>query len=66
MEEEEQEQAVLELGRGNRARKETNYDDQLSEREWLKAIGVRTGVDVKRPIAFLDNGTFATGGGRRL
>ena len=29
----------IELGRGNRARKETNYDDQLSEREWLKAIG---------------------------
>jgi SWI/SNF-related matrix-associated actin-dependent regulator of chromatin subfamily A member 2/4 len=27
-------------GRGNRARKETNYDDQLSEREWLKVIGV--------------------------
>ena len=41
MEEEEQETTtVLELGRGNRARKETNYDDQLSEREWLKAIGV--------------------------
>ena len=31
----------IELGRGNRMRKETNYDgDQLSEREWLKAIGV--------------------------
>uniref|UniRef100_A0A0K2UZD9 Uncharacterized protein n=1 Tax=Lepeophtheirus salmonis TaxID=72036 RepID=A0A0K2UZD9_LEPSM len=29
----------LELGRGNRARKETNYDDQLSEREWLRAVG---------------------------
>ncbi len=39
-EEEEQQQQALELGRGNRARKETNYDDQLSEREWLKAIGV--------------------------
>ena len=32
-------EGVLEMGRGNRARKETNYDDQLSEREWLKAIG---------------------------
>jgi hypothetical protein len=30
----------IELGRGNRMRKETNYDDQLSERDWLKAIGV--------------------------
>ena len=28
------------LGRGNRSKKETNYDDQMSEREWLKAIGV--------------------------
>ena len=40
-EEEEEEEAVeVELGRGNRQRKETNYDDQLSERAWLKAIGV--------------------------
>ena len=29
----------VELGRGNRSRKETNYDDQLSEKEWLKVIG---------------------------
>jgi SWI/SNF-related matrix-associated actin-dependent regulator of chromatin subfamily A protein 2/4 len=30
------------LGRGNRnvGKKDTNYDDQMSEREWLKAIGV--------------------------
>ena len=28
------------LGRGNRSKKDTNYDDQMSEREWLKAIGV--------------------------
>merc|ERR1711997_371455 len=27
------------LGRGNRSKKDTNYDDQMSEREWLKAIG---------------------------
>ena len=39
-EEEEQELTEIELGRGNRQRKETNYDDQLSERAWLKAIGV--------------------------
>ena len=39
-EEEEQEPTEIELGRGNRQRKETNYDDQLSERAWLKAIGV--------------------------
>ncbi len=38
---EEEEVKEIELGRGNRMRKETNYDgDQLSEREWLKAIGV--------------------------
>merc|ERR1719429_395447 len=36
---EDEEAKALELGRGNRARKETNYDDQLSEKEWLKAIG---------------------------
>ena len=38
--EDDEEQEII-LGRGNRARKETNYDDQLSERDWLKAIGVR-------------------------
>merc|ERR1711881_358684 len=27
------------LGRGNRSKNDTNYDDQMSEREWLKAIG---------------------------
>merc|ERR1719412_517326 len=27
------------LGRGNRSKKDANYDDQMSEREWLKAIG---------------------------
>lgn len=37
---EEEEIKEIELGRGNRMRKETNYDDQLSERDWLKAIGV--------------------------
>merc|ERR1712241_81067 len=36
---EDEEKKALELGRGNRSRKETNYDDQLSEKEWLKAIG---------------------------
>merc|ERR1719411_1748958 len=36
---EDEEKKQLELGRGNRPRKETNYDDQLSEKEWLKAIG---------------------------
>merc|ERR1719412_3520661 len=39
IEAEEKEQEELEFGRGNRSRKETNYDDQLSEKEWLKAIG---------------------------
>merc|ERR1712173_365385 len=38
-ESEDEEKKALELGRGNRSRKETNYDDQLSEKEWLKAIG---------------------------
>jgi len=37
---EEEEVKEVELGRGNRMRKETNYDDRLSERDWLKAIGV--------------------------
>lgn len=36
---EDEEVKEIELGRGNRMRKETNYDDRLSERDWLKAIG---------------------------
>merc|ERR1711899_144046 len=39
-EEEVEEEAPEEiLGRGNRSKKESNYNDQMSEREWLKAIG---------------------------
>merc|ERR1711997_1435348 len=38
-EEEKEKREAMELGRGNRTRKETNYDDQLSEKEWLKVIG---------------------------
>jgi len=38
-ESETEEQKQLELGRGNRSRKENNYNDQMSEKEWLKAIG---------------------------
>lgn len=41
IEDAEDEDEEIILGRGNRSRKETNYDDQLSERDWLKAIGVR-------------------------
>merc|ERR1711892_533725 len=35
---EEEENAIV-MGRGNRARKEVAYQEQLSERDWLKAIG---------------------------
>ena len=45
----EEEVKEVELGRGNRMRKETNYDDQLSEREWLKAIGVSLDFFVVEP-----------------
>ena len=38
-EEEDEEKKQLELGRGNRSKKETNYEDQMSEKEWLRAIG---------------------------
>ena len=34
----EEQQKELELGRGNRARKEVAYQEQLSERDWLKVI----------------------------
>merc|ERR1712083_951180 len=34
-----EEKKQLELGRGNRSKKETNYEDQMSEKEWLRAIG---------------------------
>lgn len=37
VEEEEEEEVVY--GRGSRSKKDTNYDDRLSEKEWLKAIG---------------------------
>ena len=30
------------FGRGSRARKEVDYSDSLNDRDWLKAIGVRT------------------------
>ena len=43
---EEEEEKVIELGRGNRMRKETNYDDRLSERDWLKAIGVSLKIGI--------------------
>merc|ERR1711899_332224 len=36
---EDEEKKQLELGRGNRARKESNYNDAMSEKEWLRAIG---------------------------
>merc|ERR1711909_129135 len=32
-------QLEAERGRGNRSRKEVTYQEQLSERDWLKAIG---------------------------
>ena len=45
-EDEEEEETTQEeiLGRGNRSKKDTNYDDQMSEREWLKAIGVNKNI----------------------
>jgi hypothetical protein len=39
MMEAEEQQKELELGRGNRARKEVAYQEQLSERDWLKVSG---------------------------
>merc|ERR1719412_3531360 len=45
IEEEEKEEEIREaqrqeeMGRGNRSRKEVTYQEQLSERDWLKAIG---------------------------
>jgi SWI/SNF-related matrix-associated actin-dependent regulator of chromatin subfamily A protein 2/4 len=36
---------AIELGRGNRSRKDANYDDQLSEKEWLKVIGAEEEFD---------------------
>ena len=37
--EDKEKREAIELGRGNRSKKETNYDDQMSEKEWLKVIG---------------------------
>ncbi len=38
-EEEAKRQQEMELGRGNRQKKDMSYDDKMSEKEWLKAIG---------------------------
>merc|ERR1711892_980074 len=35
----EEEKEAINLGRGNRSRKDVTYQEQLSERDWLKAIG---------------------------
>ena len=40
MQEEEDQQKELDLGRGNRARKDVTYQEQLSERDWLKVSEV--------------------------
>jgi len=45
--EEEEQQKELELGRGNRARKEVAYQEQLSERDWLKVSDVDDVVHTK-------------------
>merc|ERR1712051_176388 len=37
--EDKEKREAVELGRGNRSKKETDYDDQMSEKEWLKVIG---------------------------
>ena len=36
---EEEETKEEDLGRGTRVRKDVTYQEQLSERDWLKAIG---------------------------
>merc|ERR1712106_575964 len=35
----EEEKEAINLGRGNRSRKDVTFQEQLSERDWLKAIG---------------------------
>merc|ERR1711997_672574 len=42
---EQQAQFEAERGRGNRVRKEVTYQEQLSERDWLKAIGAEEDED---------------------
>jgi len=42
---EEQAQIEADRGRGNRVRKDISYDQQLSERDWLKAIGAEDDED---------------------
>jgi SWI/SNF-related matrix-associated actin-dependent regulator of chromatin subfamily A protein 2/4 len=44
-EEAEQAQIEADRGRGNRVRKEVTYQEQLSERDWLKAIGAEEDED---------------------
>lgn len=47
---EEEEKAIL-MGRGNRSKKEVTYQEQLSERDWLKAIGAEDGEDEEEDIS---------------
>merc|ERR1712107_272654 len=58
----EEQQKELDLGRVNRARKDVTYQEQLSERDWLKAIGAEEeGSDSD---SYDDTASERRGGGR--
>merc|ERR1711983_649176 len=43
------------MGRGNRSRKEVTYHEQLSEKDWLKAIGAEEEDSDDAPTGFQDD-----------
>ena len=56
-EEEDLEEAQREedMGRGNRSRKEVTYHEQLSEKDWLKAIGAEEEESDEAPSGFQED-----------
>merc|ERR1719361_1189162 len=44
-----------EMGRGNRSRKEVTYHEQLSEKDWLKAIGAEEEESDDAPTGFQED-----------
>lgn len=49
-------------GRGSRARREVDYSDSLTEREWLKAIGASVDEEGNEIIEDEDDELYGTGG----
>merc|ERR1711997_1360102 len=54
-EEEEKKKQEEMMGRGNRSRKDVTYQEQLSEKDWLKAIGAEEEESDEAPSGFQED-----------